>query len=159
MDELITRLEALAAIPDAEIRSRVSAAGELKQGLNAAIVALHAAQATRQSSPEISSLAAKVMGWTETTPEIVGEDNVNQQCQSYNQLLRDAKRLAGSVLSQDETPGQGEAQEREDEPNAAINRTLTDAQLQGQAKPITETVPVVAKGPPTAPIRDEGDNL
>jgi len=50
--------------------------------------------ANRETSPELSSLAARIMG------EAKSEDP------AYNTLLVDAKRLAGSVLSQDETPGQ-----------------------------------------------------
>lgn len=56
-----------------------------------------------ESSAELSSLAANVLGYDEVT-----DDDVDAEM--YNALLKDAKRLAGSVLSQDETPKQKYAQ-------------------------------------------------
>lgn len=54
--------------------------------------------AVKQSSPEMSALASRVLGLKET------EDVATRL--PYLELLAAAKSLAGSVLSQDETPGQ-----------------------------------------------------
>lgn len=54
----------------------------------------------RQSSPEISSLAARVL---RMPPKPNAHDGSAQLMDEYNALLAMAKRLAGSALSQDET--------------------------------------------------------
>jgi hypothetical protein len=51
-----------------------------------------------ESSPEMSTLAAEVMAMKDW----IGDPPV----EIFNELLAKAKRLAGSVLSQDETKGQ-----------------------------------------------------
>lgn len=57
----------------------------------------------RQSRSAMSSLAARVlrMKLLNATSDVSTDD--------YNALLADAKALAGSVLSQDETKGQDDA--------------------------------------------------
>ncbi len=52
----------------------------------------------KQSGDEISTLASSVMRRQPARARTV-------DAQQYNDLLTDSKRLAGSVLSQDETPG------------------------------------------------------
>lgn len=52
---------------------------------------------TKESSEEMSSLAATILNMDPET-----EDGISAA--QYNKLLKDAKRVAGSVLSQDETP-------------------------------------------------------
>lgn len=52
--------------------------------------------AIRETSDELSSLAGKILN----EPEREGDEHL-----SFNALLKQAKRLAGSVLSQDETAG------------------------------------------------------
>ena len=47
--------------------------------------------ATKETSPEISSLAARVMGG------------------GYDPTIGEIRSMCGSAISQDETPGQGEA--------------------------------------------------
>lgn len=56
----------------------------------------------KQSSSTMSSLAAEVLN----TERAQLNDRVTPH--RYNELLEKAKRLAGSVMSQDETPGQEE---------------------------------------------------
>jgi hypothetical protein len=56
----------------------------------------------KKSSSAMSSIAAKVLRAKLATGDAVDRD-------SYNALLADAKALAGSVLSQDETKGQDDA--------------------------------------------------
>lgn len=58
-------------------------------------------EVNKQSSEELSSLAAKVLN---LDPAEAGFVELDQLVEQYNNLLTDAKRLAGSVLSQDETP-------------------------------------------------------
>lgn len=53
----------------------------------------------RQSSSELSSLAARILNM-DTIP-----DDTPTSAADYNVLLQTAKKLAGSVLSQDQTPG------------------------------------------------------
>jgi hypothetical protein len=53
----------------------------------------------KESSAELSTLAAKVLNMKRKTGFISYE--------AYNDLLAEAQRLAGCVLSQDETKGQG----------------------------------------------------
>lgn len=53
----------------------------------------------KRSSPEISSLAGSIL-------RIPVRKSALVDVEAYNALLRDAKRLAASVLSQDETKGQ-----------------------------------------------------
>lgn len=56
----------------------------------------------KQSRSAMSSLAARVLRFKLTKLDrVAGAD--------YNALLADAKALAGSVLSQDETKGQADA--------------------------------------------------
>lgn len=55
----------------------------------------------KQSSEELSSLAGRVLNIEPIGPAFVDVDHLSEM---YNELLADAKRLAGSVLSQDETP-------------------------------------------------------
>ncbi len=55
--------------------------------------------AKRESSTELSSLASRILQLDMAPPE-----TSSVAAGAYNQLLRDAQRLAGSVLSQDETP-------------------------------------------------------
>lgn len=55
--------------------------------------------ANRETSDEISSLAANVLKLQPSDSRNAAEKKM------YNDLLRDAKRLAGSALSQDQTPG------------------------------------------------------
>lgn len=57
--------------------------------------------ANRESSPELSSLASGIMRGQAVPLDAPIEPEL------YNALLKSAKSLAGSVLSQDETPGQG----------------------------------------------------
>jgi hypothetical protein len=64
---------------------------------------------TRESSSELSSLASSVLQLRTkagTTPVGLGGDaNTGYvPASEYNALLEKAKRLAGSVMSQDETP-------------------------------------------------------
>lgn len=54
----------------------------------------------KESSSELSSLAARVLGFAEMS------EPQDLPAAQYNRLLEHAKRLAGSVLSQDETLGQ-----------------------------------------------------
>lgn len=49
----------------------------------------------KQSSPKMSKLASEIMRLEDMKSD------------SYNELLKNAKSLAASVLSQDETPGDG----------------------------------------------------
>lgn len=53
----------------------------------------------KTSRSAISSIASRVLRARAATKDAVGRDD-------YNALLADAKALAGSVLSQDETKGQ-----------------------------------------------------
>lgn len=62
-----------------------------------------AARPSKQSSPDLSSLASKIL---RLTPLEITKMETAMGVQAYEALLADAKRLAGSVLSQDETPGQ-----------------------------------------------------
>jgi hypothetical protein len=63
---------------------------------------------TRQSSSAVSSIAARVLRRKlfNATSDVTAED--------YNALLADAKALAGSVLSQDETKGQASLRDEGD---------------------------------------------
>ena len=59
---------------------------------------------TRETSARISSLAAGILG----RQELPESDGATISTQSYNILLAQAKRVAGSALAQDPIPGQGE---------------------------------------------------
>lgn len=57
-------------------------------------VLVEPADASRESSPELVALAQRILA---TEPS---EDDPTVYASSYNELLKDAKSLAGSVLSQ-----------------------------------------------------------
>lgn len=59
----------------------------------------------RKSSPQVSSLAARLLR-QEMPPLEQFQEMPALMRDAYAELLGDAKRLAGSVLSQDETKGQ-----------------------------------------------------
>lgn len=54
---------------------------------------------SKETSSRVSGIAAKIMRHEPATPQTLSVG-------SFNELLGDAKILAGSCLSQDETPGQ-----------------------------------------------------
>lgn len=58
----------------------------------------------KETSPHVSSIAAKVLNL-----ELFDLPAECQNCDTIRVLLRDAKTLAGSCMSQDETPGQEKA--------------------------------------------------
>ena len=60
------------------------------------------ARPNKQSSPELSTLAGYIMG----LQPLVGDELTSD---AYAKLLVAAKRLAGSVLAQDQIKGQGDA--------------------------------------------------
>lgn len=61
--------------------------------------------ASKESSPELSSLAGKLL----TTDRTAMRMRSKRGEALLNQFVEDAVRLAGSVLSQDETEGQSDA--------------------------------------------------
>jgi hypothetical protein len=62
----------------------------------------------RQSSSAMSSIAARVLRMT------IAKSGEFASANAFNALLADAKALAGSVLSQDETRGQAAARDEGD---------------------------------------------
>lgn len=76
--------------------------------------------ADRETSSSISTLAALVLQMRpqdgrsrNMIPE--AENDLFVPAQQYNELLHDAKRIAGSALSQDQTPGQDDHAARSEE--------------------------------------------
>ncbi len=69
------------------------------------------AAARKQSGPALSRLAAEILQRRPKTAESTtadgGQPSFDDYLDDYNELLADAQALAGSVLSQDETKGQG----------------------------------------------------
>lgn len=66
----------------------------------------------KESSSELSSLAGAVLNMPPLGEVFEMTGAVKQVATRYDELLTAAKRLAGSVLSQDETPGQLDALQR-----------------------------------------------
>ncbi len=62
----------------------------------------------KETSPRVSSIAAKILDQGFLIPEKHPDVDVL----GFNALLADAKTLAGSALSQDETPGQQSSKQR-----------------------------------------------
>lgn len=120
------RLRTLLLMTQAEVRSRANAWADVRE---AGFKVLELAGGQRQSSPEMSSLASEIIRHDVVICDPPGE--------AYNELLNKAKRLAGSVLSQDEIAGQGPGA---DDPKERARRGLLDAQMGGQARPLIRTV-------------------
>lgn len=130
-------LRRLLSLPRPEVISRKNAWAEITsmgflvlnelQELSAQLAA------RKQSSSEMSTLASDIL----RTPEAKGKVTLDD----FNAILSAAKSLAGSVLSQDETKGQGEpVPVPVDTPEARAERALIDAQVHGQAHPIVAVV-------------------
>lgn len=62
--------------------------------------------AREQSSEEMSSLASTILKLKPLDTNVKRGPTYVELRENYNGLLEDAKRLAGSVMSQDETPGE-----------------------------------------------------
>lgn len=81
----------------------------------------------KQTSSRVSTIAAKVL---RAKPRTVGDASEAY----FNELLADAKILAGSCMSQDETPGQGPV-------TTFLDRLKTEhAQLSGRHDALTLTL-------------------
>lgn len=131
--EIVDELLSITQISSAEMTARKNAWGETKQRLARIALALGGgSEAGKESSSEMSSLAGKVLNesvmWTPET------------------ILHAARRLAGSVLSQDETPQElpqldltipGEEPLINKPSDTPEERALADAIKTNQALPLT----------------------
>lgn len=129
LPDLLRDLTAAAAIPEAEMHARKNAWPEVVSLLQRTIAHLNSGSGgLKQSSPEMSSLASAVLQ--------IGPDNRAQNSPTYQELLEKAKRLAGSVLGQDETPQPAPQPAVPFSTNPEGRRALDDAVANNQARPL-----------------------